>query len=377
MTINVDDHGDQHPELPLTAHLAADWVDIADAIDHHHPDVAAEHANANATEALARFGEAAASSGVPVAYLAALRGGRTRCRYKVPVTGDTTVSIALTAPGPGHPPYDTRRELASWQQLRRVVADVHARGDTTVLHPDLPAEVAIAVWDSHGHRFYVARPGTPSSVIRAARPRYRWYAITSTPLIAAIAEKLGQFTAATGQVTATATAAVGAFVVPMPATPPPTTAAPIEAQDLFARDHHIPPSLPLILPRPSTSPTLPPLPDDAAPQDTRADTDTPAAQPPAGPAATTPITPSPTPAPTKPAAPRAVPDPVPSATERPETTSEPPQVPDAVPVESPTPAPTPTVADPPQPPAASRPVHGKRLGHQPGHGPKRGHPHGR
>lgn len=319
MSVNVDDHG-AHP----------------------HP-----------TGRLTRFGDAAASAGVHSAYLVAIRDGAPGHPYRVPITRDLTVTLTITARGPGRPPYDTTRETESWQQLRAVITDIHASGVTRVLHPGLPEEIATASWVRDGHRVRVARPGAPR---RAARSR--WNAFTATPIVAALAEKAGQITI--GGVTA------AAFLVPVPPlTLPPADHGRVQVDRLglgVGHDHTSP--APLALPEafaPSmVSPLGPLLPE---PRHDTAQDEIP--------------DPSPTPAVTSPVA---GPLPAPSPQTSPTVTwsPTPAEPPDTTPPADTSKAPSPTATEEPAPaPSVSAPPPSRRVGPPPDrrHRPGRRHGH--
>lgn len=324
MSVNVDDHG-VHP----------------------HPT------GRRPSGRLTRFGDAAASAGVHSAYLVAIRDGTPGHPYRVPITRDLTVTLTVTGCGPGRPPYDTTRETESWRQLRAVITDIHASGVTCVLHPGLPEEIATASWVRDGHRVRVARPGAPRRAARAARTR--WNALTATPIVAALAEKVGQITI--GGVTA------AAFLVPVPPlTPAPGGHSHVHVDGLgYALDHTSP--APLALPEAFAPPKVPLGPLLPEPRHDTAEDETP--------------DPTPTPAG---ASPVAGPLPAPSPQTSPTVTwsPTPAEPPDTTPPDDTSKAPSPTATEEPAPaPSVSAPPPSRRVGPPPDrrHRPGRRHGH--
>lgn len=358
MSISVDDSGlpdrGDHP-IPLTELRALDWLDIW---HHHHtkyPDLAAEQDAADVIDALDYYSD---SCDVPGAYVRALRAGTPDTRYRITIDG-RPVYIVLAAP-PG--PVDPARESQSWAELCRAV-DTAGQTGCDGIHPALPRELALAVWNHNGREITACRPGAPVGAIRRARSRIRrrLAALSPFPLLGVLTQPLS------GGATA-----VGIALAPvMPPVHAPQPPAPV-TRDLggeIARPElpHLPGLYPAATPAPALSPVVPAPPDESAASDTSPRPATPPGSPqdtapaaPTAPPGSTTVSPTPEPA---------APSPTPSAT----VTVQPTDTPALLDTPEDPPASSPTVQVQP-PSAVTRGPRGHAHGHRPGKHPHKPHP---
>lgn len=214
MSPHADDPGTTQPYLPaidLASLNAAGYVDAWESRYRASPDMAAEREAAMRADALAEWQAAAETFHIPAVLLRALHHGTPDCPYTVTVDGHR-VRINISAASA--PRCSSARAVQIWEALRRVVADTSARplpaGRAFLPHPDLPEEIAVAVWEHNGTRIYVGQPATASRALRATRTNGHLKALCPIALLSALWGKAH----GAAQITAGGVAVAGLAVTP-------------------------------------------------------------------------------------------------------------------------------------------------------------------
>lgn len=235
--MSIDDSGanrvphDPALDIPWGARDARGILEIWDWLTRKHPDADAER-EADLEAAAADMCTRGLTCQVPRQLLCALRSHdarQLRERHRITVHGiPVFIIVAQHLPKRLTP----ARALEIWEGLQHAVTDIEDAQATPcsgyLLHPDMPAEIAIASWVRDGTAIYACRPGS-GGLLRATRRRLGSIAVIAPiPLLAAgfnklspiVGAPLAQAAGAAGAVATVSVMAVTALPVVPPAGPP-------------------------------------------------------------------------------------------------------------------------------------------------------------